>query len=524
VDVQQPMADVPGRQAAGRLEALLHLARVSWTEPIETVFHAVAEVALAVFGFKVVAINVLRPEWDDYEVQFVHGDEECRDAILHTSDRRDTWLGKLLKPQFEVVPGIYFIPAGHSELYIDSATMFIPRMAATWHGPDAWQPEDELFVALKGSDGEVLGILSLDVPLTGRRPTAGDLELLIPVADHAALALETARQAAAAERHRRTLSGLLSVCSRLGSHTTLATLIEHVCASAASELGFETVAVYLPAAGGVLEVAACRGMTEAVPIEVDRLRHILAGDLVEGCALVSRADLFPNAGPSRLNGRGPRAWDDLRLVVPLIEADEDLKGTLVFDNPRDRLRPESELLQALRLLADHTVTALGSVERQTRLAYLAGHDPLTGIRNRLDLSAALDALASQPGGVSVLLCDLDHFKRVNDQFGHETGDEVLKRFGALLRSHARAGDLAVRFGGEEFCLVLPRVNEAGAMVAAERLRLATPKAMDDLVPGLTVSIGVATSGPEQGAASVLLAAADAALYQAKAAGRNQCRS
>jgi diguanylate cyclase (GGDEF)-like protein len=124
-------------------------------------------------------------------------------------------------------------------------------------------------------------------------------------------------------------------------------------------------------------------------------------------------------------------------------------------------------------------------------------------------------------GLSLVMADLDHFKSINDQYGHITGDHVLASVAAVFQSHLRTYDLAARYGGEEFVLLLPATSAEGAMVVAERMR----KALADItVPDcprqITMSLGVATwmpgETPEQ-----FVARADAALYKAKNAGRNR---
>ena len=140
------------------------------------------------------------------------------------------------------------------------------------------------------------------------------------------------------------------------------------------------------------------------------------------------------------------------------------------------------------------------------------------MRNRRNLTE----LIAEHANVALLVCDLDHFKRVNDQYGHEVGDAVLARFGELLRELARDSDVPVRLGGEEFCMILPHTDHAGAAAAAERLRTETARRMLELVPeGITVSIGVAVTSRGVLDARGLLAAADRGLYAAKQAGRDR---
>ena len=155
--------------------------------------------------------------------------------------------------------------------------------------------------------------------------------------------------------------------------------------------------------------------------------------------------------------------------------------------------------------------------------------PLTGLGNRRrferDLRAELARGAREGSPLSLIVVDLDHFKGINDRFTHLGGDAALRAVGATLQRAIRVSDHAARLGGEEFAVLLPNTATAGALVLAERLRLAIA-ALEVEVPSgpvrLTASVGLATSFPWEGAAAeqALLRRADEALYRAKAAGRD----
>ncbi|CAN5676325.1 hypothetical protein BH24ACT14_BH24ACT14_17810 [soil metagenome] len=120
-----------------------------------------------------------------------------------------------------------------------------------------------------------------------------------------------------------------------------------------------------------------------------------------------------------------------------------------------------------------------------------------------------------------MLCDVDHFKSLNDRHGHLFGDEVLRDVAATLRDGLRDTDAAYRYGGEEFALLLRETDVAAATAVVERLRSAIEQRFARRIPeGVTVSFGLAATGPQGQSPSELLAAADAALYRAKGAGRN----
>ncbi len=159
----------------------------------------------------------------------------------------------------------------------------------------------------------------------------------------------------------------------------------------------------------------------------------------------------------------------------------------------------------------------------------ASMDPLTGLLNRRGFSEATARLMEREAGagrpITVMIFDIDHFKSVNDRFGHATGDEVLKLFSETVVANLRATDLIGRVGGEEFAALLPCGMDE-AVTAAERVREAfqdSGVAIDDEPLATTVSIGLA-GGPADTELEVLMASADAALYQAKRGGRNQVKA
>ncbi|MAP94145.1 MAG: PleD family two-component system response regulator [Ponticaulis sp.] len=164
---------------------------------------------------------------------------------------------------------------------------------------------------------------------------------------------------------------------------------------------------------------------------------------------------------------------------------------------------------------------------------LAITDQLTGLFNRRHMMKQLDQFLQRAnaGGppVSVFIADIDHFKRVNDTYGHDVGDEVLQEFAERMRENVRPGDIPCRQGGEEFVVIMPNTPGDMASAAAERLRR---KVAGDFFPiergknrlDVTISLGVSTSSGENCTIDELLKSADQALYDAKHAGRNQVKS
>ena len=214
--------------------------------------------------------------------------------------------------------------------------------------------------------------------------------------------------------------------------------------------------------------------------------------------------------------------DDRARIVRALE----LGAHDVISRPID----EEELVARARTLMRRKRYVDAVRARLDQSLELAITDQLTGLYNRRFVFSQLAPLVqrAQCGGdpVSVMTIDIDHFKRLNDTYGHDVGDAVLRDFAVRLGTNTRPSDFACRLGGEEFVVIMPRTSGDIACLAAERLRRSVC-ASPFVVPGLaqaldvTVSIGVACTGDGEETAESLLKRADEALYEAKRSGRNR---
>jgi diguanylate cyclase (GGDEF)-like protein/PAS domain S-box-containing protein len=218
------------------------------------------------------------------------------------------------------------------------------------------------------------------------------------------------------------------------------------------------------------------------------------------------------------------------LCVPLIAQGETL-GVLHLrpEPPAEAQTPEQAAVkdQLALTVAEDLALALANLRLRETLRSQAIRDPLTGLFNRRYLEETmereLNRVKRQGVPLGVIMMDLDHFKQYNDTFGHSAGDELLSALGNLLKTHIRGEDIACRYGGEEFLVILPGASMEIALDRAESLRLAVKEMHQhhqELKPA-SLSLGVAVYPDHGDTALHLIQVADAALYRAKKAGRDQ---
>jgi diguanylate cyclase (GGDEF)-like protein/PAS domain S-box-containing protein len=470
------------------LRGLLELSRLTRRQPtLGEILRALAETVSEALGFATTVVNVYRPEQDEYEVVAVHGTDGARHNLLGQVTAAHTW-EPLLDPRFRT-HGVYFIPEGSIQ-YDDSVRWHVPEPA----GPaaaaaDSWRPDDALFATLDGAAGRRYGIISVDEPLSGRRPDDRDLEVLGALATHAALAIESSLQLAALEAavglHRAVIASALDSVVAVDVHDR----IVEFNPAAERTFGHRAEDVIGRPAGELLVPPDNR---EAYRRDSARLRQSrrsrLLDQRIETTAMRADGTTFP-----------------VELTVTRVEGTEG-EEPIFYAFVRDI----SERRQG-----------------EEQLAHLAYHDPLTGLPNRLLVEQELDlalARARRAGGAAALMfVDLDDFKEVNDRLGHATGDRLLTAVAGRLRGVLRSSDVLARQGGDEFLVLLADLADDAAL-AAESVGAKLLEALrDPFVIGGTelrtgASIGVSLYPIDGAETEALMRHADAAMYEAKAAG------
>lgn len=483
-------SDRPG-QAIAALRGLLELSRLSLRQPpLPEVLEAISRTVAETIGFSTVVINAYRDQDDTYEVTTVHGSQRARQILQGNVTAGPSW-EPLLDPRFEL-HGVYFIASGSLEFDQLDPTL-------EWYTPElseldptsefGWHPDDALFAPIECPGGRRYGVISVDDPVSGRRPDEQQLEVLGALAAHAAVAIESARQVRALEdavrRHRAVLTSALD------------------CVIAIDSAG--RVLEFNPAAertfGHRERDVVGRELAELIIPPGSREQH--RGAIARG--LASGDWTLPGRRVELVAMRADGSEFPVELSLALPQSTE-ADGVVFYGFVRDisERRPGEE-----------------------QLTYMAYHDALTRLPNRIlaeeQIELALARARRGGGAVALMFVDLDGFKEVNDELGHAAGDRLLSRVAARLRSVLRDSDMLARQGGDEFLVLLadlPADAAAGVESVGGKLLDALCEPFDLAGRKLRAgaSIGVSLYPADADDAETLLRHADAAMYTAKAAG------
>ncbi|QNE23079.1 diguanylate cyclase [Kribbella qitaiheensis] len=456
-------------------------ARMGAGRSLAETLQAVVDGVVDGLGFGIAVLN-LRHADGKFEVIAVAGSPEAKQALLGTVSAAD-----IFDAEFDIADkwgALRFVP--HERLPEGEVVGWVPEIPVSTE-PDAWHPLDALFAPLNSPDGELLGMLSVDLPEDQRRPGSIHRELLEIFATQAGLAIDKARLT----------DQLLAEKARLeASETTFRLVFE------GAGNGMATIAFDGPEAGRVVRVnhAFCR-ITGYTPnqligtILVDYLRDEDLGQTHREIELL-RA------------GHGPYRFE--RTFRRTDGNDIWLGGTAaIVDQGKDQPR--------IVLIQIDDVTARKDAERE--LQHHAAHDPLTGLPNRRLLQHRFNSAlqrSRQTGRRGVLLfCDLNHFKQVNDEYGHEAGDRALREIADRLLTEVRHGDTVARLGGDEFAILAEDIDGDALDLLMRRIDESISRPLDGIDVPVTASIGTAVVSPYAADLEELLRTADNAMYEAK---------
>jgi diguanylate cyclase (GGDEF)-like protein len=368
----------PDLSPSARIQALLDVIRLVRVDgDPDRLLDEIVETVGRGLGLETVIINMYRPEWDDFIVSSVHGNDRARSELLNSTYPRE-WFDPLMADRY-LRRGAYVIEQGTFDWRTYLGPRYLPSGPPS-SIPNAWQREDELFVPFRHSDGHILGLFSVGDPVSGRRLSDEELDVLVAVTSQAAVLVEAAQTSAAWERSQKGLAELLAVSARLLEPGSVQDVLDRVCAGVRSALGFDKVQIQLyDAATATYRNCAALGWPAGdkaltTPTgEADLLRLLDSEFETDGCFLlpyaagVARCSQASTGYVSQFNGIGPNAWNHHFLLVPLRGPENSVIGVIWVDDPLDRLLPIPRRLQALRLFANQATSALATAKLLERV-------------------------------------------------------------------------------------------------------------------------------------------------------------
>lgn len=332
------------------------------------------------------------------------------------------------------------------------------------------------------------------------------------------VALGTAGFSALNERELRRrkvdLEALAAMASQLEFRTSPEGVAQTLLDSVGDNFGF-TRGIVLGGQNDEMHLIAYRGKTEPVEVEAGRDVVVQRAWAEHRPILVAKLDAEANPQIAKL------LPDASNLIVLPLFAEGSPVGALVVEHTTARI--ERRVLVMLEQFTAHAALALRNAWLLGQVQKLAETDALTGVANRRTFETELEAELSRARRnneeLTLVMIDIDHFKSLNDTYGHQVGDDVLRGLAGALGTHCRDFDTIARYGGEEFAVVLPSCTLEESPVVAERLRGAVSEVKT--VTTVTASAGSATFPTHADNAESLIKAADDALYESKRAGRNR---
>jgi diguanylate cyclase (GGDEF)-like protein len=346
------------------------------------------------------------------------------------------------------------------------------------------------------------------------------IDLLTMFSTQASIALENARLYSLERKRARQLEAINAIAQQCTAVLDLEDLLARVCSVIQQAFQIPHVTLTLREDGDLVlrahegKLTLCMPPGGRLPIDVEPWSKVMAlgGPFIEN-------DLTSTPKPFRLFAEAAS-----RMSIPLISFGQTLGVLTLYSAQKNAFR-ESEWrpLEAVADICSSSIQNAHYVERIRKLSYLDG---LTGIFNRrffeLRIMEEIERARRSKTGMAVIIADIDQFKKLNDEFGHLLGDEVLRQVSSLFHRQLRKIDVVCRYGGEEFAILLTNTNAQHAMGVAEKLRNLVEGWQFPGVPRtVTISAGVAAFPDHGSARDELVHAADTGLYCAKKAGRNR---
>ncbi len=356
------------------------------------------------------------------------------------------------------------------------------------------------------------------------------LTYLLSVESNARIELEKERDALS--KNVNQLKRVLEVSEMLKSNVPLVDLMMKVASIIQKDLGWEYALVSLVKPDGSIDRIAYAGISEE---DFQRLRQnpptlSFVKSLMRDEFKVSNSYFIPEEANVNLPDemvyigkyevKDANSWKDRDLLwVPIYDKSGRMIAYISPDKPTSGKRPKIEDITILEIFANQVLIALENSSEFETLQEKAIRDQQTGLYNHTEFYNRLDKFVKDNEKFALLMMDIDDFKLVNDSYGHQMGDLIIEYLADKIKNSIRHGDIAARYGGDEFSVILKGIDKITARSIAERLRISVAQGNPPVK--ITISIGIASYPMDSLSSNGIVASADRALYLAKMRGKNQ---
>ncbi|BBJ28859.1 sensor domain-containing diguanylate cyclase [Athalassotoga saccharophila] len=356
------------------------------------------------------------------------------------------------------------------------------------------------------------------------------LTYLLSVESNARMELERERDALS--KNVNQLKRVLEVSEMLKSNVPLVDLMMKVASIIQKDLGWEYALVSLVKPDGSIDRIAYAGISNE---DFQRLRQnpptlAFVKSLMRDEYKISNSYFIPEEANVNLpdemvyvgnyDVKDADSWKDRDLLwVPIYDKSGRMIAYISPDKPASGKRPKIEDITILEIFANQVLIALENSSEFETLQEKAIRDQQTGLYNHTEFYNRLDKFVKENERFALLMMDIDDFKLVNDSYGHQMGDLIIEYLADKIKNSIRHGDIAARYGGDEFSVILKDIDKSTARSIAERLRISVAQGNPPVK--ITISIGIASYPVDSSSSNGIVASADRALYLAKMRGKNQ---
>jgi diguanylate cyclase (GGDEF)-like protein len=524
----QLAAELAARSAT--MEALVRLGYdLRATLALDRVLERVAGTVVDSLGYREAGLFLYDEESETFTARVSLGGPPEIDEYYLTTPIPKRVFDQLMRPEFRM--GSSYVRLCRRAPASPEEQRLMPFTDLGARGADEWQTGDRLVVPLLARDGRTLGAFDVYDPVDRLLPTLESVRIVEIFANQAAIAIENAQQYAALERQELRLE------RQLQSQQDLLRVSESILATLDEKVVFESIADKLRLLVEYDTLAISKVDWAARRIDTVFARDEYAQELMDnpisveqglwGWAVTHDQAVLCNA--AHADPRSAQVPDtpvepQASIVLPLRVMNKVI-GVLNLDRLGGKTYSEEEF-ELVKPFANLAAIAIENASLYEKSQLRAVTDPLTGLYNHGHFQESLEHEVRRceryGERFSLLMMDLDHFKRVNDHFGHPRGDHILRRVAAIMGDTTREADCAARYGGDEFAVLLPQTSPTDARQLAERIRTQVRDVVVEAGDAFRVSasIGVADFPACGLDAKTVLGAADTALLWAKRRGRN----